>query len=103
MTDTPHFVLYLRASWGEKRKFKNPPFKQATKPVNKGKLRITKRIVFGIGENGKKRKNEKQLNYHLKSISYFKIIKIQKDAKKHIDKNDRFYYSGIRKDFITYF
>ena len=29
--------------------------------------------------------------------------KIQKDAKKYIDKKDRFYYSGIRKDFITYF
>ena len=36
---------------------------------------------------------KKRLNSYLKSISYFKIIKIQKDAKKHIDKNDRFCYT----------
>ena len=32
----------------------------------------------------------KQLNYYLKSISYFKVIKIPKHGKKYIDKNDRF-------------
>ena len=53
-------------------------------------ITITKTIVFGIGENGEREKMKKRLNSYLKSISYFKIIKIQKDAKKYIDKNDRF-------------
>ena len=43
-----------------------------------------------LTENGEREKMKKRLNSYLKSISYFKIIKIQKDAKKHIDKNDRF-------------
>ena len=53
-------------------------------------ITITKTIVFGIGENGEREKMKKRLNSYLKSISYFKIIKIQKNAKKYIDKNDRF-------------
>ena len=42
----PCFGLYLWDLRGEKRKLKNSLFKQATKPVNKGKMRITKTIVF---------------------------------------------------------
>ena len=54
---------------------------------------ITKTIVFGIGGNGEREKMTKRLNSYLKSISYFKIIKIQKDARKYIDKNDPFCYT----------